>query len=146
MSRIKWQHALVLIVMLLSCFSAMGKKPVLKNTTWTAVQEMFVADAGTMTITHTLEFGSDKTVKIKEVSVMPSHPAMYMNPDGTVDRIPGWTNEREEAGLYVFRKNTLTVKLEDGSEKVYLLNADGAFVTPDPLVNEMLVFTRDEKE
>ena len=71
---------------------------------------------------------------------------MYMNPDGTVDRIPGWTNEREEAGLYVFRKNTLTVKLEDGSEKVYLLNADGAFVTPDPLVNEMLVFTRDEKE
>ena len=144
MSRIKWQHALVLIVMLFSCFSAMGKKPVLKNTTWTAVQKMFVADAGTMTITHTLEFGPGKDVRIREVGVMPSYPAMRMNPDGSVDMMPGWTNEREENGKYKVGKGMLTVKLESGGEKVYLLEPDGTMTTPDPLVHEVLVFTKTE--
>ena len=43
----KWQHALVLIVLCFISFTAMCKNPVLKNTKWTAIQEMFVADAGT---------------------------------------------------------------------------------------------------
>ena len=73
----KWQHALVLIVLCFTSITAMCKNPVLKNTSWVAVQEMFVADVGTMTITHTLEFVSDKDVVVKEVTVMPSHPAMY---------------------------------------------------------------------
>ena len=140
-----WLRALVLIVMSLSCFTALGKKPVLKNTTWTAHQEMFVADAGTMTITYTLEFVSAKEVKIKEVSVMPSHPAMYMNPDGTVDRIPGWTNEREEAGTYLFKKGILNVRLEDGRERVYFLQPDGTFTTTaGSIVDELLVFSKEE--
>lgn len=144
MSRRKWQYALVLIVMISSCFSAMGKNPVLKKTTWTAHQEMFVADAGTMTITHTLEFVSAKEIKIKEVSVMPSHPAMYMNPDGTVDRIPGWTSEREESGTYVFKKGILTVRLEDGRERLFFLQDDGTFTATEPLVDEILVFSKAE--
>lgn len=123
----------------------MGKNPVLKNTTWTAVQEMFVADAGTMTITHTLEFTSGKDVKIKDVSVMPSYPAMYMNPDGTVDRIPGWTSEQEETGTYKLKKGILTVTLENGRERLYFLQPDGTFTTSDTLVNEILVFSRNEK-
>ena len=66
----KWQHALVLIVLCFTSFTAMCKNPVLKNTKWTAVQEMFVADAGTMTTTITLEFGSAKDVVIREKTVI----------------------------------------------------------------------------
>ena len=120
----------------------MGKKPVLKKTTWTATQEMFVADAGTMTITHTLEFVSAKEVKIKEVRVMPSYPAMRMNPDGTVDTIPGWTSEHEESGTYLLENGILTVKREDGRERLYFLQSDGTFTTTSSEINEILVFSK----
>lgn len=93
----------------------MCKNPVLKGTKWAAVEEMFVADAGTMTITQTLEFTSAKDVLIKESTYLPSHPAMYMNPDGTVDRIPASSSEREVVGTYKFRRDVLTVTLEDGT-------------------------------
>ena len=126
-------HVFVLIVFILSSsLSAMGKNPVLKNTKWTAVEEMFVADAGTMTITHTLEFISKKDVRIHELSQMPSYPAMYMNPDGTVDRIPGFTTERSETGTYRYRRGVLTITTENGLELTYTILPTGSIAGKTP--------------
>lgn len=43
--------ALLVCLLMLTSLPAYCRKPVLKKTRWTALQEMFVADAGTMTIT-----------------------------------------------------------------------------------------------
>ncbi|NLZ20324.1 MAG: hypothetical protein GXY24_08735 [Bacteroidales bacterium] len=139
MSGIKWQHGLALAVcfLFISSMTAMCKTPVLKNTRWTAVQKLFVADAGTMTITYTLEFISDKDVRIREESHMPSYPASYMNADGTVDTIPGHSSETVEAGTYHFRRGKLTVTMEDSLPKEFALQRDGTFTVEwygDPLV------------
>lgn len=128
MSNNRLLHVFVLIVLFISSScSLMSKNPVLKGNKWTAVQEMFVADAGTMTITHTLEFTSAKDVVIKESTYLPSHPAMYMNPDGTVDRIPASSSETELRGTYKFRRDVLTVTLEDGTVKEFTY-MDGDFL------------------
>lgn len=140
----KWQHAIVFIVFCFSSCIAMCKNPVLKNTRWEAVQGIFVADVGTMTITHTLVFVSDKDVVIKEKTVMPSHPAMYVNPDGTIDTIEGWTNERENKGTYSYKRDKLTVTKEDGSTDEYTYQSDGTFTIDDPFVGETLVFSIKE--
>ena len=141
----KWQHALVLIVLCFTSFTAMCKNPVLKNTKWTAVQEMFVADAGTMTTTITLEFISDKEVRVHEKSYLPPYPAMYMNPDGTIDTIEGWTNERETKCTYSYKKGILTLTEEDGDSRVYFYQSDGTFHFMDSFAHETLVFTRIEE-
>ena len=145
MTGMKWQHALVLIVLCFTSFTAMCKNPVLKNTKWWAEQKMFVADVGTMTTTITLEFVSARDVVIREQSVTPSHPAMYMNPDGTVDTIAGWTSEREEKGSYSYKRGKLTITDESGFQKEYDYHADGTFTIEDPLVREILVFRRCEE-
>ena len=120
MSNNRLLHIFVLLILFVgTSFTAMCKNPVLKGTKWAAVQEMFVADAGTMTITHTLEFTSAKDVLIKESTYLPSHPAMYVNPDGTIDRIPASSSEREVAGTYKFRRDVLTITLEDGTVKEF---------------------------
>ena len=144
MSRNSLLHVVVLIILFIgSACSVMAGKPVLKNSTWTAVQKMFVADAGTMTITHTLEFLSGKEVRIHEKSHLPSHPAMYMNPDGTVDRIPASSSERSEAGTYSYRRGRLTVTTEDGLQTVYTF-LGGNFVREEP-GGETLVFSQDKQ-
>ena len=145
MNGIKWQHALVLIVLCFTSFTAMCKNPVLKNTKWSAEQKMFIADVGTMTTTITLEFVSGRDVVIREHSVTPSHPAMYVNPDGSVDTLPGWTSEREEKGTYSFKRGKLTVTDEGGFQKVYIYQADGTFTIEDPIVRETLIFRRCEE-
>ena len=118
-------------LLLLGCFivscSAMGKTPVLKNTKWKAIQEEFVADAGTLTITHTLEFGPGNDVLVTENTHMPSYPAMYMNPDGTIDTMPGWSSENSKNGTYEIRRNTLVITTEDGTETEYAIKANGTF-------------------
>ena len=119
----------------------MGKTPVLKNTKWKAEQKMFVADAGTMTITHTLEFGAKKDVVIRGESYLPAHPAMYMNPDGTVDRIEASSSEWSDKGTYSFKRGMLTITTEDGHSKVYLLQDDGTFTYTESY-GEILVFSR----
>ena len=125
----------------------MGKNPVFKGTKWTAVQEMFVADAGTMTINHTLEFLSAKIVLVKEDGSMPSYPAMYMNPDGTVDTMPGYSTHYEYTGTYTFSDGILTITKEEGGAPTrYLLQPDGTLARPEPW-GETLVFSRvEEKE
>ena len=143
MSKFGLLHVVVLIVLFVgSSFSAMGRNPVLKGSTWTAVQEMFVADAGTMTITHTLEFVSGKEVRIHEESYLPSHPAMYMNPDGTVDRIPASSSERSEAGTYSYRRGKLLITTEDGVLTEYTFR-NGTFTRELPW-GETLVFEKNK--
>ena len=138
---------LCVVLSISSSCCIMGKNPVLKGTKWTAVQEMFVADAGTMTINHTLEFLSAKKVLVKEEGSMPPYPAMYMNPDGTVDTMPGHSTPDEDAGTYTLSDGILTITNEEGGAPTrYLLQADGTIALPEPW-GETLVFTRvEEKE
>lgn len=146
MSRNSLLHVFVLSVLFISpTFIAMGKNPVLKNSKWKAVQEEFVADAGTMTITYTLEFLSGKEVRVYEESYLPAHPAMYMNPDGTVDRMPARSSEHSESGTYTYRRGVLTITTEDGHRAVYLYQDDGGFFTRELPWGETLVFSRSQE-
>ena len=120
-----WAAAVAIV--LFSCSVMQSKKPV-KNTgpvqpgtTWEYVEKMFVADAGTMTITHTLEFTTDKDVKVSWKSYMPAHPAMYMNRDGSVDTIPASGNESVDEGTYAVGKDKVTITLKDGTVQEYQL-------------------------
>ena len=108
-----------LALTLLSCTVMNAKKPVFKNTVWENKQEIFVADAGTQTITNTLEFGSGKDVKVKFSSYLPAHPAMYVNRDGSIDRIPASHYEDVKEGTWQYKGGKLTITLEDGSQSVY---------------------------
>lgn len=115
---------------LFSCCIMNAKEPAFKGTEWVFIEKIFVADAGTMTVTHTLKFTSDKEVEVGWQSYMPAHPQMYMNSDGSVDTVPASGNESVEKGTYVYKKGMLTITLEDGSVKEYkyqggLLLAEG---------------------
>ena len=122
-----WQLGLLFLGCIIVSCSAMGKTPVFKNTKWTAIQEEFVADAGTMTITHTLEFTSAKDVVVSEKTRMPSYPAMYVNPDGTIDTMPGWSSEYSKQGTYEIKRDTLIITTEDGTVTEYAIKSDGTF-------------------
>lgn len=91
----------------------------LAGTQWQFVEKIFVADAGTMTITHTLSFTSDKEVTLTVESHMPSYPATYVNPDGTIDRIPGSHSVSEQKGTWTLRRKYLIITFEDGSKEEY---------------------------
>lgn len=146
MSRNSLLHVFVLSVLFISStFIAMGKNPVLKNSKWKAVQEEFVADAGTMTITYTLEFLSGKEVRVHEESYLPAHAAMYMNPDGTVDRMPARSWENTETGTYTFRRGVLTITTEDGQQTEYQYEADGGFFSRKLPWGVTLAFFRDQE-
>ena len=97
-----------------SCSVMCSRKPVLENTKWTAQSRMFVADAGYETTTAALEFLPGKAFVLKMVSVLPPHPAMYMNADGTVDTLPGHHSEFEQKGTYSISGDKLKLLFEDG--------------------------------
>ena len=145
-------HVLVLFVVLsisLSC-CIMGKNtvknPVMKGTKWTATQQMFVADAGTMTIIHTLEFTSDKDVMARQRGSMPPYPAMYMNPDGTVDTLPGHSFEYDEPSTYAFRDGKLILtRNEGGGETEYTFQPDGTLTRVESW-GETLVFSQVKED
>lgn len=144
MSKYSLPHIFVLIVILFcSASCAMCKNPVLKGTKWIAVEKTFVADAGTMTITHTLEFTSAKDVMVREHSYLPEHPAMYMNADGTVTRIPARESNSEYAGKYKYRRGILTITDEEGSEALYFYKNDGTLVRKGHF--EEMVFSREKE-
>ena len=136
-----WQLGLLILGCVFVSCSVMGKNPKLTNTKWTAIEEMFVADAGTMTITRTLEFTSAEDVLITEKTHMPSYPAMYMNPDGTIDTIQGWDSEHSEKGTYEIQRNTLVITTEDGTKTEYAIKADGTFTYELPY-GEVIEFSR----
>lgn len=105
------------------------KKPKLKGTVWKSIEKEFVADAGNMTITQTLEFTSGKEVTITTTRVMPSHPAMRKNPDGTVSTIPGWESSDSKKGTYKFKSNMLTITLENG-HNLHFFYRNEKFIAP----------------
>lgn len=105
------------------------KKPKLKGTVWKSIEKEFVADAGNMTITQTLEFTSGKEVTVTTNRVMPPHHAMRKNPDGTVSTIPGWESSDSKKGTYKFKSNMLTITFEDGYHLIFLYR-DEKFVAP----------------
>ena len=106
-------------VLLMVSMDLSAKRPVFKNTKWACVEEMFVADAGTGTDTTTLEFGPGKEIVIRRAWYLPAHSAMYVNPDGTIDKIPAMSNESTSQGTWKYRRGKLTVTLEDGSTEEF---------------------------
>lgn len=126
-----------------SCCIMNAKEPVFKNTEWVFIEKMFVADAGTMTITHTLKFTSGKDVEIGWKSYMPAHPQMYRNPDGTVDKVPASENEAVEKGTYVYKKGKLTVTTEEGAVKEYEF-IEGGMLVGETSYGAKIVFEKKE--
>lgn len=127
----------VLGLLTLFCMDMDAKRPAFRNSTWTHVQKTFVADVGTMTETFSLEFGSGQEVVLRTVWVMPAHPATYVNPDGTVDRLPGSRSEYTKKGQWRYRFGKLTVTLEDGDKEEYRYRSGTLSLTgPDGMVRE----------
>lgn len=112
-----------------SCCVLRGRKADYANTRWTCVYEVFVADAGTEKTTVTLDFDAANGFTLEEKSVMPSHPAMYVNPDGTIDTIPGSSREYTLRGTFEVKGNVLILTAEDGT--VHKLD-----ILPDRLVSD----------
>lgn len=126
-----------------SCASMDAKKPVLKNTRWVCVKEMFVADVGTSTETYTLAFTSAKECTYTMSWYTPAHPAMYVNPDGTIDTFPARSSENVTKGTWTYRRGQVTVALEDGSTKVFLYK-DGKLSGGPYWDNTEMLFEKSE--
>ena len=122
-----------------SCSVMSARKPLLKHKTWVAQYDEFVADVGTSTVTVTLHFPSRTAFVMTTEFVTPPHPAMYMNPDGSVDTLPGFSNLFEEKGSYTYSKGLLTLNREKGTP-LKLEWRDGSFVGKDYFGRD-LVFT-----
>lgn len=139
----RFNRVFIVSIVLLFAYSCslMCKNPVLKGTRWTAVQKMFVADAGTMTINHTLEFTSGKDVLVGWSTYLPAHPATYVNPDGTVDTLPAQSSENTEPGTYVYKRGKLTITSKEGYTTEYVFQEDGTFLCEEPR-GEKIVFSR----
>lgn len=122
-----------------------GKKPKLKGTTWRCVEELFVADAGTMTVTHKLTFTTDKDVIMTVEHYMPSYPAMYMNEDGSVDMIPARSSSTSDTCMYKVKDKKVIITTKVNNETVYEIKGRNVFslVTTSPLTDEEMVFTVD---
>ena len=134
----------VLALVLPSCSVMCSKKTVLDNTKWTAESRMFVADAGYETTTATLEFLPGRVFSLKMVSVLPPHPAMYMNADGTVDTLPGHHSEFEQRGTYSVSGDTLKLLFADGGTlELSMAVAPGGAAT-DVVALRGLVFGPEE--
>lgn len=122
----------------LSLFRAESKRPTFRNSTWVCEQKMFVSDVGTMTTTFTLRFLTGKKCVFERDAVTPSHPAMRMNPDGTVDTIPGSRSTTEERGTWKYRGDTLTITFEDGTT----MSLDYSPQAPNHLLSRDGIYTR----
>lgn len=117
---------------LLSCCVIKSNNPVLEGSEWVNVEEMFVADAGTMTITHSLKFTGSKDVTVGWKSYLPAHPAMYVNSDGKVDVIPASESEFFKKGSYVFKKGILKITVEDDTVLEYRFQDGNLFAKTPP--------------
>lgn len=120
-----------------------NKKPNLNNTRWTCRFQEFVADAGNETVTFTLSFVSAKEYVLETEYYLPPYPAMRMNPDGTVDMMPGHHSQHAEKGTYSIKGNTVTLKDEDGLKRT-LRYSPGKLAT-DELSYKPLIFNPAEE-
>ena len=119
-----------------------AKKPVLKNTKWVCEQKMFVADAGTSTETYTLEFTSAQECTYTMAWYLPAHPAMYMNPDGTIDTIPASHSEHVSKGTWTCKRDKVTITFEDGTTKEFDYK-DGKLVDTVPgITGDQMVYEK----
>lgn len=98
----------------MSCCVLRNMRSGYANTVWSGVYKIFLADAGTETVTVTLCFGATKYT-MEEKSVMPSYPAPVVNPDGTIDTIPGFTRENTRKGTYQVKGDEILLKQDDGT-------------------------------
>lgn len=103
----------------MSCAVLFKKKINLDKTAWTCKFEEFVADAGTMTITTTLEFISAKEYVLETSTFMPAYPSMHMNADGTQDVHPATTSSWRKKGTYSVNGNVITLNAEDGGTSIF---------------------------
>ena len=141
------KHVLLLlagVVMCASCCILRNKKPDYAQTEWICVSEMFVADAGTETTTATLSFDAKNGFTLEEKSVMPSHPASYVNPDGTIDVLPGFTREYTRQGTYEVKGDEIILKQADGT--VHTLRLVAGQLESDDLSYQKLVFKKKGRE
>ena len=117
------------------------QKPVFKNTLWRGESQMFVADAGILTETYTLEFTSDKQCLWKDAWVLPAHPATYIKEDGSIDMIPESGNETLQEARWQYKRGQLTLTFEDGSSKSFAYK-DGHLCCPSFNPGEELVLKK----
>lgn len=127
-----------------SCSILCNRKPNLKDTRWTGGFEEFIADVGTGTASYTLEFGSAGKYTLESKHVIPSHPATYVNPDGTIDRIPGHTSGHTSEGTWRVSGNTVTLTDKEGA--TYTLHYLSGLLESDDLSYQHLVFKQEEKK
>lgn len=113
-----------LLVCSVSCSILCKKKASLQDTEWKAQHDEFVADVGTANLVFTLAFPSAKDFTLTEEFIMPAHPATYVNPDGTIDRIPGSRSESVSSGTYRYDGKTLTLTQSDGATTVFKREGD----------------------
>ena len=113
-----------LLIISTSCSIMCNQKPSLRDTRWVAEYQEFVADAGNATVTLTLTFPSGKDFTMAQDFVMPPYPAMYMNPDGTVDMNPGHSSHFDESGTYRYDGRTLKLTFSDGTKMELTLRKD----------------------
>ena len=124
----------------MSCAVFCKKKINLQKTVWTCEFEEFVADAGTMTITTTIEFVSAKDYAMKTSTYMPAHPSMRMNADGTQDISPASSSSWTKNGTYSVKGNVITLIGEDGKTTTLHYNS-GRLETSD-LAKRPLTLTK----
>ena len=108
---------------------SLSKKHSVKGTKWTCRSELFVADAGTMTIIQTIHFVDKKNVKIFTKTSMPAHPASYMLSDGTVPVIEGRESEFEDVGTYTVKCNKIKIQLQKSKREFTF--KDGCLIEND---------------
>ena len=110
---------LILIMLALPMTGAcISKKPKVSGTKWSCKQEYFVADAGTLTVIKTIHFVDNKKVKVVSSSSMPSHPATYVLPDGTVPIIEGHSSKTEENGTYKVKGSKIILEIEGKTTEI----------------------------
>ena len=121
---------LVLSAVMCSFVAIDAKKPKLKGTKWEFREEIFLADVGTHTMTMTLEFTSSKEVTFTSFALIPSHPSMYMNEKGEVERVEESRSSRTRKGAYTVVGTIIKVTWEDHSTEEFEYK-DGAIVQDD---------------
>ena len=126
-------------VLCLSCSVLRNMRSGYANTVWSGVYKIFVADAGTETVTVTLSFGATKFTMV-ENSVMPSYPATYVNPDGTIDTLPGFTRENTRKGTYQVKGDEILLKQDDGT--VHTLRLVDGLLESDDFGLQKVVFEK----
>ena len=128
------------VVLCLSCSVLRNMKSGFPNTEWTSVYKIFVADAGTETVTVTLSFDTAKSFTLEEKSVMPSYPAPVVNSDGTIDTLPGFSRENTRQGTYKVKGDEIVLKQADGT--LHTLRLVAGRLESDDLSFQKLVFEK----